>query len=211
MAGKVLEDKSSKFSFECKKCGSCCRNNVTRLFPWDVIRLCTKLKIHTSLFLEKYCNMTRDPETRMPIPLLKTDNACRFLKDKCTVYEARPFICRMCPIGLSYKAVAKKYCYPINDCKGSDSKKEMAVEEYFKQEGLKDDFEMLEKWKAFLIRMVQTGYYGPDLDRMLVAIFYDYDNFASIEIRRNLMIDDKEGIKERFDQMLEVARMKFKL
>ncbi len=70
---------------------------------------------------------------------------------------------------------------------------------------------MMEKWKAFLIRMMQTGFYGPDLDKMFVVIFYNYDHFGAVEMRRSLGMEDKGDIKERFDQMLELAKVKFKL
>jgi Fe-S-cluster containining protein len=206
-----LKDKKDKFKFKCQKCNACCKEKVQRLFPWDIIRLCTKLKLNTSLFLEKYCNLTRDPESKMPMPLLKTDNGCRFLKKECTVYDARPFVCRMFPVGMKFQEGSKTFAYPIEECAGFNKEKEQSIEEYFKEQGLDEDLEMLEKWKHLLMRMRQKNYYGTDLDNVFTAIFYNYDHPGAIEMRKNANIEDKDEIKERFQQMLDLAKIKFDL
>ena len=99
---------NEKVAFRCQLCGECCRQveDSIMLEPMDIYLL--------SRFLRDRGEPIEGPEDllaqythpdvlaeRLPIFLLNTEgpeNACVFLKDgRCSVYEARPQVCRMYP------------------------------------------------------------------------------------------------------------------
>ena len=94
--------------FRCQLCGECCRhvNDSIMLEPMDAYRLARLLREQgepvsgTEDVLAEYAH-TSWLADNFPIYLLNTVgtlDACVFLKDgRCSVYEARPQICRMYP------------------------------------------------------------------------------------------------------------------
>lgn len=85
--------------FECQGSGKCCTSHGEYGFvfmsPEDRRRMAKVLKMSTSAFTKKYCDLTNN------FYHLKEDPKnpdCMFLKNKkCTVYEGRPSQCRTWP------------------------------------------------------------------------------------------------------------------
>jgi len=87
----------------CKRCGECCR--VSRrvvLEPPDVVRLAFFLRMSISDFLVRYAKFEGDEAY-----LRRARGACCFLtKDNlCSVYKARPAVCRQFPCAQIDKGV----------------------------------------------------------------------------------------------------------
>jgi Fe-S-cluster containining protein len=81
-------------NFKCHRCGECCKISV-QVESSDIIRLADKLKMKSEMFVAKY--VWKDPLTN----LNHLEDPCPFLKDKeCTVYDARPDVCRVFPFKL---------------------------------------------------------------------------------------------------------------
>ncbi len=105
-------NKDDKFKFSCHpgvSCfGECCGDVNIFLTPYDVIRLKKALDIPSDDFLSKYTLVTQPDEEgqRVPMIVIKMDEEnnkrCPFLGEKgCTVYEDRPWACRMYPLGMA--------------------------------------------------------------------------------------------------------------
>jgi len=99
-----------EFTFACHpgvSCfGKCCADVNIALTPYDVLRLRKRLGVTSSEFLSKYTLVPFTQDQKLPVPLLKMRDdetkSCHFVSDgKCTVYEDRPWACRMYPVGLA--------------------------------------------------------------------------------------------------------------
>ncbi|MEX1312114.1 MAG: YkgJ family cysteine cluster protein [Candidatus Sulfomarinibacteraceae bacterium] len=112
---KFLEDKrqlaeGESFQFTCHPgvpCfNHCCADVNIVLTPLDVLQLARQTGLHTQVFLDTY---TRNPITKdlqLPMVMLKMldddDKKCPFVGEQgCTVYENRPWACRMYPLGMA--------------------------------------------------------------------------------------------------------------
>jgi Fe-S-cluster containining protein len=98
------------FSFTCHPgvpCfNSCCADVNIVLTPIDVLRLARRLEMDTRQFLETHTSNPITKDLQLPIVMLKmTDGEnkpCPFVGERgCTVYEDRPWACRMYPLGMA--------------------------------------------------------------------------------------------------------------
>jgi Fe-S-cluster containining protein len=112
---KYLEDKkqlhpNTRFPFTCHPgvpCfNSCCADVNIIMTPLDVLGLARRLEMHTRDFLETYTGNPITKELQLPMVILKMrdeeQKRCHFVGDEgCTVYEDRPWACRMYPLGMA--------------------------------------------------------------------------------------------------------------
>jgi len=103
---KVLFTMDEEFKFSCHKglaCfNTCCHNINIFLTPYDVLRIRRGTGLSSGEFLEKYTTPLLGDDG-MPLLLLKMiedqNDACPFVaSDGCTIYENRPWSCRMFPV-----------------------------------------------------------------------------------------------------------------
>ena len=93
------------FSFDCDRCGDCCRNikDSVMVECLDLYRLARFFGMEMSDVVLQYTN-TAFLAWAFPVFMLKTKqhgDACIFLKaSKCSVYQARPRTCRTYPLGV---------------------------------------------------------------------------------------------------------------
>jgi len=85
---------------------SCCADVNIVLTPLDVLRLARRLGMNTRDFLETHTSNPITKDLRLPMIMLKMKDeetkACPFVGDKgCTVYDDRPWACRMYPLGMA--------------------------------------------------------------------------------------------------------------
>jgi Fe-S-cluster containining protein len=82
---------------------SCCADVNIVLTPADVLGLARRTGLHTREFLDRHTLMPITKDLHLPVVMLKMGEApekrCPFVKDAgCSVYEARPWACRMYPV-----------------------------------------------------------------------------------------------------------------
>ncbi len=81
----------------------CCRDLSQALTPYDVLRLCRRLDMTSSAFLDRYTVRGVGPQTGLPVvslkPLASPGLECPFVTPSgCGVYPDRPSSCRMYPL-----------------------------------------------------------------------------------------------------------------
>ena len=139
-----------RISFRCGRdlaCfGHCCRDVSIVLTPYDVLRMKRALKLDSSEFLERHTLLPVSKEQRIPVVLLKMDGpgtACPFVGEAgCGIYGARPWACRMYPLGVAEPRTPtpedRPFHFLVRDgtCLGHDAGEPMTVREWRDQQGI---------------------------------------------------------------------------
>jgi Fe-S-cluster containining protein len=82
----------------------CCRRLDLTLYPYDIIRLKSRLGISSEEFLDRYCGVVQGSNPYFPSVIMRMldndEHTCPFLNEGsgCTVYEDRPSACRTYPL-----------------------------------------------------------------------------------------------------------------
>ena len=144
--------RDAKFCFSCKKeysCfNQCCADTNIFLTPYDVLRMRKHLNISSEEFLNKYTIQTFTKEQKLPVVVLKLldddKKNCPFVKEEgCTIYEDRPWSCRMYPIGLASQKTrtedpGNEFFFLQQDdfCEGHKSKQEWIIDSWMFNQGV---------------------------------------------------------------------------
>jgi Fe-S-cluster containining protein len=110
LKGKKQLSETDRFPFTCHPgvpCfNACCADVNIMLTPLDVLRLARNQGLHTREFLETHTINPITKELQLPVVMLKMrdepEKRCPFVGEEgCTVYEDRPWACRMYPLGMA--------------------------------------------------------------------------------------------------------------
>jgi len=231
---EILKDypkmtKDSPFSFACHPgvpCfNACCADVNIFLTPYDILRLKKNLGMTSEEFLSKHTVSPFDKNSRYPVILLAMNEdekkSCPFVDESgCTVYEDRPWACRMYPLGMGSQKDAgdgteSDFYFLLKEdvCKGHNEKNQQTVAEwlenqgiteydkmgyYFKELTLHEFFSKPENLTAKKIEMFFTACYNLDKFRKFVFESTFFDKFE---------VDDgtKERIKNDDGELLKFS------
>lgn len=156
------------FSFHCTGCGKCCRNlgNIL-LTPKDMYHMSKELGLNMADFYEGYCEtFLRDEIPVVKLKCCGPERRCIFLKEgKCAVYEAKPVICTLYPLGryiqpetaknFGGSAQTGQIRFFLNDAVCGDGKERHTVQGWLESAGigLEDDFYI--EWHGLIQRLYQ--------------------------------------------------------
>jgi Fe-S-cluster containining protein len=87
-------------TFECRRCGECCKQVSIAFTERDIIRISDKLDLTSQEFVQKYdLGLVNNPGEMAFYKLdVGTREICPFNSDReCTIYDARPQVCRGFP------------------------------------------------------------------------------------------------------------------
>jgi len=229
----ILEDyprltEEDTFTFGCHdkvKCfNSCCADVNIFLTPYDVLRLKNRLGITSQEFIDTYTILPIDKNMQYPIVLFKLldndEKNCQLVdKEKgCTVYEDRPWACRMYPVGLASpkeKAGDQAVCtasQPKDDfyflmkeegCLGFQEKKEWTIREWIENQGVPDydEFGRLLK-EITLHEFFQSGReFTPEQMENFFICCYNLDKFRKLIF--NSTFFDRFNVDEDLRKKLE--------
>lgn len=172
---------------------TCCADVNIVLTPYDVLRLARRLGMHTREFLETHTSNPITKDLQLPVVMLRMNEEekkpCPFVGDQgCTVYEDRPWACRMYPLGMAIPpARAGEEPEPIffvfedDHCEGrnQDDRKEWTAASWRDDQGI----EMQDQLEAGFRQLVGHPWFigGRTLDpkrmHMLYTACYDLDTF----------------------------------
>ena len=115
-----LTEKISAADFSCRQCGACCSgaDNEVMVSPDEIEMLMQASGLSFSDIAEPYPDWMEYPDgTKIPFGWVLrrgADGNCLFLKEnRCTVYAARPHICRTYPFMLDGKELIISECPAI--------------------------------------------------------------------------------------------------
>ena len=224
-------NKESKFKFSCHKgisCfNECCSDVNIFLTPYDVLRLKNRLGISSEELLDKYTFLPIEENQNHPVVMLRMKNdekkSCPFVGMLgCTVYEDRPWSCRMFPLGVAspkengtddsgefYFILQEDVCkgyFEENTYTVGEWIKDQKVEEYdemgklFKEISLHDFFSSGKKLSPPQLEMFHTVCYNIDKFREFVFNSTFLKRFNVDDERITKMIDsDEELLKFGFE------------
>ena len=180
--------------FRCRLCGNCCRNlrgNLLMPEQIDAYRLARFLRERGEVeYMEDFYTRYTYPdmlEGFFPVFLINTvdpDDSCVFLKDgRCSVYEARPRVCRLYPFtafpGQRGKAFHFFQCMDSNSAHFSDGK--ILVKDWMYQNFSREDREFLTAESDTLLELgrllkaMSTDGRKENLFQILYYRYYNYD------------------------------------
>lgn len=137
---------ADRFCFGCSSkldCfNKCCADVNILLTPLDVLRLARRQGMSTTDFLANHTLKPITKDLHLPVVMLRMsdepDRRCPFVgTDGCTVYEDRPWACRMYPVGMGLpparagvEPVPVYFQFKDDFCHGHTGSKDWTVEEW---------------------------------------------------------------------------------
>jgi hypothetical protein len=221
----------SEFKFSCHKnisCfNECCSDVNIFLTPYDVIRLKNKLGISSEELLDKYTFLPIDENQNHPVVMLRMNQdekkSCPFVgSEGCTVYDDRPWSCRMFPLGVaSPKENGTKdssdfyFLLEESVCKGYFEDNVYTVGEWIKDQKVEQYDEMGKLFKEISLHdfFNSNKKLGPPQLEMFFTVCYNIDKFREFvfdstflqrfevneDIIKKMKVDDEELLKFGFE------------
>jgi uncharacterized protein len=154
---KILHD-TPRMSLDdtfCFECGGkldcfthCCADVAIVLTPYDVLRLKRALGMDSSEFLDRYTISPFTKEQKIPAVLLKMDpetKRCPFVTEQgCSVYQNRPWACRMYPLGVAEPRnptpVDRTFHFLVREdiCHGHERGNPISVRQWLEDQGIEE-------------------------------------------------------------------------
>jgi Fe-S-cluster containining protein len=194
---------------------SCCRDVTIFLTPYDVLRMKTHLGISSGEFIEQYTLVSQ--AHAVPLVLLKMneedEKRCHLVtKEGCSVYDDRPWACRMYPLDLG-EGGGYKLAVTEDRCHGLGKGEPRRVRQYFEDQGTQP-FVEAEKEFAKLTsdpRLAELDVDNPKIFKMIFMATYNLDAFrkfvfeSSFLERFQLETGRVEAIKESDEELLRLG------
>ena len=215
----------SRFCFRCHKgvpCfNECCHDVNIFLTPYDIIRLKKKLGITSGEFIKKYTLTPFDQNLKYPVLLLEMRDdehkSCPFVgKDGCTVYEDRPWSCRMYPLGLvspreNHPTEKDDFYFLLKEpvCKGFEEEQEQSVKEWIEDQQIALYNEIGQGYKELTLHpyFQEGNNLSPQKMEMFFTVCYDIDKFRDFVFNTSLLDKfeiDKETLAKIKDDDVEL-------
>ncbi|MBI5533807.1 MAG: YkgJ family cysteine cluster protein [Deltaproteobacteria bacterium] len=235
MEKRILEEyprmgADDTFCFECHAGLSCftqcCRDVSIALTPYDVLRLKNRLQMKSQDFVEQHILLPpMAQKQKLPTPFLKMneeDNKrCPFVKEGgCSVYEDRPWACRMYPVGLASSRSdaqpdGEEFFFLIRSevCKGLDRGRTMTIREWQRDQQTQAHDAANEAFKAVTLhRFLRDGYVlEPEHRQMFFMACYNLDRFREFVFQSSFLkkfeIDPKrvDALSRDDEELLKFA------
>ncbi|MGC8657680.1 MAG: YkgJ family cysteine cluster protein [Desulfomonilaceae bacterium] len=190
---KVAENNAKLMTWDdtfCFRChpgidcfNSCCRDVTIFLDPLDVIRLRKTLNMSSTDFIETYTHRVLSQKSGLPAVILKmdkdNDKKCPFVsEDGCTVYESRPYSCRLYPLDTE-QGVEYSFIVGEDTCHGLKENRELTIEAWRRDQGLRDydDIDHNLKDVMHADELWEDKIVDPRMQDMILMALYDVDRF----------------------------------
>ncbi|RJP18800.1 MAG: YkgJ family cysteine cluster protein [Candidatus Abyssobacteria bacterium SURF_5] len=185
---------TDRFKFSCHRGVSCftdcCADVNIFLTPYDILRMKKRLGISSDEFLSRYTLIPFNEKQQVPVVVLKMleneKKQCPFLSPGgCTIYEDRPWACRMYPLGLASpkdNGNGEEQFYFLmqeGNCCGFKEEKEWSVRQWLEDQGIIEYNKMGESFKAIALHeyLQQGNHLDPDKMEMYHMACYNLDKF----------------------------------
>lgn len=152
------------FQFECKMCGSCCRNRKEPILITgaDIYMIAKTLGISMGEVIAKNCSYYLGPSSHVPIIVLKErlDGSCSLLRNgKCMVQSGKPAVCALYPLGRWYDPTDGSFHYFMNgqSCQPvNGSGKTWTLQEWLDNFHIKESESLALAWNKMLMGLAKA-------------------------------------------------------
>jgi len=176
----------------------CCGNVNILLTPLDILRMSRRLGLSTSDFLAAHTFVPFSGEQKLPFVFLKMKDddrkSCPFVSAAgCSIYEDRPWPCRMYPVGEASPDAAHRgegffFLLKEDHCRGHQQAREWSVAEWTRDQGIADYSEMGDLWKTILLHPYLARMpLDPARMEMFYMASYDLDKFREFVFRSRFL------------------------
>lgn len=180
------------FQFACGKNSpcftQCCGDVNIALTPYDVLRIRKHLGIPSGEFINRYTIVPFSKDHKFPLVLLKMRDderkSCHFVGEAgCTIYEDRPWACRMYPVGVASPATPEdeKFFFIIHEdaCQGHNEGNKWSIASWMADQGVQEYDALGEEFKGIALHpfFQKGGTLTPAQMDMLFMVLYDLDKF----------------------------------
>ena len=214
-------DPDQAFQF---KCGAevpcftdCCRDITIVLTPYDVVRLKNALGISSEEFLDQYTIIIPREKRLIPMVVLKmnedNDKRCSFVgRDGCSVYNDRPWPCRMYPLNMNDDGSFGLIADPAK-CKGLEQPDHARISNWLIEQGVPmyDEMNMLFSQVTAPLQAQELDIDNPKIYQMTFMALYNLDKFKEFVFKSSFLdrfvIDDIsiEKLKRNDAELLKFA------
>ncbi|MHC4942204.1 MAG: YkgJ family cysteine cluster protein [Planctomycetota bacterium] len=189
-------DMDSRFRFSCHPKVSCfnhcCGDVNIFLTPYDVMRMKNRLGISSTEFMNKFTALPIDRNQRFPVILFRMKDEegkpCPFVDQEkgCTIYEDRPWSCRMYPLGMAspkegnVRGEQEFYFLMKEDvCRGHEEDHDFTVREWLENQGIAEYDRKGKEFKELTLHdFFEKGeQLSPQQMEMFYTACYDLDKF----------------------------------
>ncbi|MBN1102900.1 MAG: YkgJ family cysteine cluster protein [Deltaproteobacteria bacterium] len=160
----------------------CCRDITVVLTPYDLLRLKNRLGLRSGDFLDQYTLIIPKAGRMIPMVLLKMredDMRCPFVTEHgCTVYEDRPWPCRMYPLNTegdgTYHLITSS-----ERCRGLQEETKWRIDGWLEGQGIAPYEEMNEFLSTVTIplQVHESQIENPQIAKMVFMSMYNLDKF----------------------------------
>jgi Fe-S-cluster containining protein len=209
------------FQFNCAPGVSCftqcCQDVTIVLTPYDIVRMKNELKISSEEFIDKYTLIIPKKDILIPMVVLKMDEEtkkCALVSEKgCTIYENRPWPCRMFPLNLNDDGTFSL----ISDnsvCKGLDEDVKMNISDWLIGQGVPIYDEINELFSEVTIPLsaMKLDIDNDKVYQMIFMSLYNLDKFKDFVFKSSFLekfdIDEARIEKMKTDD-LELLKFSF--
>jgi Fe-S-cluster containining protein len=196
----------SEFSFRCHPgvhCyNSCCGDVNIALTPYDILRLRRRLGISSGEFLTRYTVRPFTKDQTLPVVLLKMEDhrqgkPCPFVSEPgCSVYEDRPWPCRMYPVGTASARTdadpdGPEFYFLMSEdrCGGFEEEQGWTIRKWMDNQGVGPYDEWGELFKEINLHphFRGGGTLNPQQMEMYFTACYDLDRFRSFVLESRFL------------------------
>ena len=201
----------------CKGCSACChkmKENIV-LDPYVIWRMQTKANLYFDLLLAGHVRLSMVDGLVLPVLAMTggLEEACTFLNNegRCSIYDARPGICRVFPLGRRYEDGDFRYFLQIKECRKAKDKihvRKWMIDpsEFFRYE------DYLHSWYAFTEQLRQLLKTADDTSQK--AASDAPQKAASVYVLQafySLPWDEEQSFYEQYEARLANAKAHFRL
>ncbi len=191
------------FNFSCHPGVSCfnvcCADVNIVLSPLDILRMSRRLGVSTTDFLAKHTLVPFTKDQKLPFVFLKMQEddkrSCPFVSEQgCTIYEDRPWPCRMYPVGQASPGESapheEEFFFMMREdhCKGHQEERTWTIREWMEDQGVSDYREVGELFKGILLHpYLGSRSLDPARMEMFYMACYDLDKFREFVFKSRFL------------------------
>ena len=182
----VRLDADHVFRFRCSPEVSCftdcCRDVTIVLTPYDVLRLKNALGISSDEFIDRYAVVVQRSDRLIPMVVLRMnddDKKCSLVTGEgCTVYEDRPWPCRMFPLDINDDGTFR-YITDASRCSGLSEDCHTRISDWLIEQGVPmyDEMNTLLSQLTSPLRAQEVDIDNPQIRQMVFMALYNLDAF----------------------------------